>query len=113
MTVDKFSPGYGAVAAYMDTDPGFKIFRKYGWLHNFALLELQDELQQLEGLLEKCLKREEEYGYKPHLSSRRLDMKSNKKNSREGLMTKIKAKLVQYGVYCSPGGLPLLIVGLR
>ena len=77
----------------MDTDSGFKIFRKFGWLHNFALLHLQDELQELEERLEKRLKREDEYGDKAHLRSRRLDSNANE-NSRKGLLLAIQEKLI-------------------
>ena len=81
----------------MDADPGFKIFRKFGWLHNFALLELQDELQQLEERLERLLKREETYGEKINLISRRQDLLNKK--SRRDLMSAIQQKLIQYGEF--------------
>ena len=95
VTVAEYCPGYGKVAAYIDTDPSFLVFRKFGWLHNYVLLDLQDELQDLEDRLEKHDKNVNEADGDRRLRSRRLDAVSA--NSRCKLVSIIHKKLTKYG----------------
>ncbi|KAL8654573.1 MAG: hypothetical protein Q9210_001419 [Variospora velana] len=46
--VDSYQRGYATLAAVEDSDPNFLIYRKFGWLRNRLLLNLQDELVTLE-----------------------------------------------------------------
>lgn len=92
--VDKYAPGYSKVAAKMDTDPSFLIFRKFGWLHIFTLLDLQDELQLLEEDLEAHCERQYTRDESNRLRSRRLDYRN--KNSRQETIASIQKKLSKY-----------------
>ncbi len=89
--------GYGKVAAELDTDPNFLVFRKFGWLHNFVLLDLQDELQVLEKDLEELCDVFYEEGEHDRLRSRDQDYQRD--HSRETLMGRIHKKLLKYGMF--------------
>lgn len=93
--VDPHPDGYGKVAAFQDSDPSFLIFRKFGWLHNCVLLDLQDELQVLEWKLEQHNLTEQRVGNGSRLIARRLDYRGPL--SRSTIIGEIKVKLAQYG----------------
>ena len=93
--VDDFPRGYPSVAAYQDCDPILLIYRKFGWLHNHVLLDLQDELQALEEALEEHNAYTLESGEGNRLCARRLDYK--RPGSRQELISEIREKLTQYG----------------
>ena len=95
LIVKLYPPGYGKVAASIDADPGFLVFRRFGWLHNYVLLELQDELAQLEQSLESHDRNEHKHGIAKRLKSRRMDI--GMKESRHDLLTTIQKKLAEYG----------------
>jgi len=90
--VDELPDGYGRVASYMTCDKNFLLYRRFGWLHNHILLDLQDEIQMLEAELEKYHKENQDVPVK--LASRRLDYESNP--SRKELIRTIKEKLRDY-----------------
>ncbi|KAL8843887.1 MAG: hypothetical protein Q9176_001849 [Flavoplaca citrina] len=52
-SLDHYIVGYPKVAAFVNADPSFLIYRKFGWLHNRILLYLQDEIVALEYKLNK------------------------------------------------------------
>ena len=91
--MDDYPEGYGKLAAYIDCDPNFRVYRKFGWLHNRVLLLIQDELQELEEELEMCDKWEAESGDSVRLASHRED----KNAERLELFVAIKQKLDEYG----------------
>ena len=95
MEVDSHPRGYPKVAAYQNLEPAWLIFRKFGWLRNHALLDLQDELKALEEDLKYHNRYEYHRGDKNRLLSRSSDYE--RPNSREHLMIQIKEKLEQYG----------------
>lgn len=90
-----YPTGYGQVAAFQDCDPSFLIFRKFGWLHNCLLLDLQDELQMLEHHLFRHNKEEADPGGDPRrLRSRRKDYEEPR--SRKEILSEVKEKLAEY-----------------
>ena len=91
--MDQYPEGYGKLAAFIDCDPNFRIYRKFGWLHNRVLLHIQDELQKLEKELEIVDEWEAKSGDIVKLASRRSD--TNKK--RKDIIIAIKEKLDEYG----------------
>ena len=93
--MDNYPRGYPKVAAYQNIEPAWLIFRKFGWLRNRTLLDLQDELKALEEDLKEHDRYEYHRGDKNRLLSRRSDYE--RPNSREPLMIQIKEKLEQYG----------------
>ena len=94
--VNEYPVGYGKVAGIQGLDTDFLVYRKFGWLHNYALLHLQDELAQLQDDLEILDKLEFSEGNPRRLQSRRLDYNSSEA-SRKELLGKVHSKLAQYG----------------
>lgn len=94
--VDDYDPGYGKVAAIGDLDGDFLVFRKFGWLHNYALLYLQDELVQQQDEIEAFDRWESKKGDPAKLVSRRKDH-AFRESRRKELVGKLHAKLAQYG----------------
>ncbi|KAK0509130.1 hypothetical protein JMJ35_008501 [Cladonia borealis] len=94
-SVDDYPEGYGKLAAFIDCDPNFRIYRKFGWLHNRVLLHIQDELQELEEELEMIDAWEAKSGDNVKLASRREDTTTE----RLELIATIKQKLDEYDKY--------------
>ncbi|KAL2042159.1 hypothetical protein N7G274_005347 [Stereocaulon virgatum] len=93
--LNDFPQGYGKVAAIEDLDADFLIYRKFGWLRNYALLHLQDELVDLQQQLERLDKWEFRDGDYKKLLSRRKDY-ARDDSLRRNLVSKIHSKLAQY-----------------
>lgn len=91
--MDDYAEGYGKLAAFIDCDPNFRIYRKFGWLHNRVLLHIQDELQKLEDDLERIDAWEAKFGDDLKLACRRRDNNTE----RLKLIATIKEKLDEYG----------------
>lgn len=93
--VDQHPVGYGKLAAFESCDPDFRIYRKFDWLRNNALLYLQDELVELEEDLEAL--NSYDFTEKPiRLVSRRQNDGPDGLERRE-LLKKIREKLAEYG----------------
>jgi hypothetical protein len=54
--VNDFPRGYPNVAAFLDSDEGFAIYRRFGYLQARLLLNRQEELRSLESKLESLEK---------------------------------------------------------
>lgn len=91
--VNEYPQGYGKVAAIEDLDPDLLVYRKFGWLHNYALLYLQDELTELQNDLESHDRWESRDGDPQLLISRRLNHDSRRKE----LIAALHSRLAQYG----------------
>lgn len=94
--MDKYRPGYPKVAAFEDLDGEFLVYRKFGYLRNYTLLHLQDELSALQGELEGLDEWEATDGDPTMLISRRRDY-ADEESPRKELIEKIHQKLAQYG----------------
>ncbi|KAL6713931.1 hypothetical protein ACLMJK_008425 [Lecanora helva] len=94
-SVDEYPTGYSKVAGIENLDSEFLIYRKFGWLHNYALLHLQDELNELQEELEAYDKWEFRDGQPRRMTSRRLDY-GRQESRRKELMSQIHQKLKQY-----------------
>lgn len=94
--VDEYDPGYGKVAAIEDLDGDFLVFRKFGWLYNYALLYLQDELVEQQDEIEAFDKWESKNGDPTKLVSRRKDY-AFRESRRKDMVGKLQVKLAQYG----------------
>ena len=94
--MDDYVSGYGKVAAIEDLDADFFIYRKFGWLHHYALLHLQDGLAEIEEELERLDTWESKKGDPSKLVSRRTDY-AYKDSRRKELVEKLHDKLAQYG----------------
>lgn len=94
-SLNDFPSGYGKVAAIEDLDSDFLIYKKFGWLRNYALLHLQDELVELQQRLERLDKWEDKDGDYKKLLSRRKDYVKDD-SGRKTLVNEIHSKLAQY-----------------
>ncbi|KAK0509127.1 hypothetical protein JMJ35_008498 [Cladonia borealis] len=94
-SLDEYPAGYGKIAAIADLDSDFLICRKFGFLHKYALLYLQDELVEIEEDLERLDKWEFRDGDPKNLVSRRRD-RGLGHEARQKLIARLHAKLKQY-----------------
>lgn len=95
--MDSYNRGYSTLAAIEDSDPNFLIYRKFGWLRNRLLLDLQDQLVTLEEelhLLDDNDARLCDPG--KVLISRRND--ESQQTLRQELLKTIRQKLLEYGM---------------
>ncbi|MCJ1459939.1 hypothetical protein MMC28_010318 [Mycoblastus sanguinarius] len=75
------------------------MYRKFGWLHNRALLDIQDELSELEHELQYLDEYDFKDGDEVRLISRRYDyglLGTEKHSDRRNLINQIKEKLKEY-----------------
>jgi hypothetical protein len=52
-SVHELADGFPQLAAFLDSDDGFMIYRRFGFLHTRILLWKQDELREIEQSLEQ------------------------------------------------------------
>ena len=95
--MDEYPAGYGKIAAVEDLESDFFICRKFGFLHKYALLYLQDELVEIQEDLERLDKWELSDGDTKTLVSRRRD-RAVGDSRRQDLIARLVAKLKQYGM---------------
>lgn len=93
--MNEYNEGYGKLAAIVGSDPNFLIYRKFLWLHNRVLLNLQDELVELEEDLESIDRPDHETDDKRLISRRRDEAYPDSK--RKTLIKTINEKLMAYG----------------
>ncbi|KAL2056583.1 hypothetical protein ABVK25_002977 [Lepraria finkii] len=94
-SLNEYPRGYGKVAAIENLDSDLLVYRKYGWLHNYALLHLQDELAELQEELETLDRWESSDGNDTLLYSRRLDY-DQPRSIRKRIVAKLHEKLAKY-----------------
>ena len=75
-------------------------YRKFGWLRNYALLFLQDELAHLQEELKGLDKWEFRDGNQTLLVSRRHDVRPN--SYRKEVIAAVHSKLKEYGILMAP-----------
>ena len=96
--------GYPRVAAYMDSDENFMIYRRFGFLHSRILLNKQDELREIEQRLDDLdeIDSTESNASALCLQSRGKDEARTdieRKHSRQELLRMSEEKLCQYGLF--------------
>jgi hypothetical protein len=97
--VDACPEGYPRLAALLDSDENFMLYRRFGFLQARLLLNKQDELRELE----KDLDRMDKVDLKKDarlLKSREKDDAEN--GRRKKLLQEIEGKYIEYG-FISPG----------
>lgn len=92
----KFPRGYPNFAAFLDSDDGFMIYRRYGYLQSRILLEKQDELRSLEAQLDAM--DEAEMCRKPD----KLFTRDRQGEERKGLLIQIEKSFCEYGIVTLP-----------
>ncbi|KAK4943912.1 hypothetical protein LTR10_016628 [Elasticomyces elasticus] len=83
--------GYPRVAAFLDSDENFMVYRRFGYLQSRLLLEKQDDLRRLECELELMDREEFDAGDKDVLRTRDLHGQD-----RMNLLQRLEEKWVQY-----------------
>jgi hypothetical protein len=92
--VEECPKGYPQLAAFLDSDENFMLYRRFGFLQARLLLYKQDELSRLEFRLDELDKKHADEN--PQLlESRRNDDILDKK--RKALLTEVEEKFKGYG----------------
>ena len=93
--MDDFPNGYPRIAALIDSDPNFVIYRQHRFLRHRCMLHLQDELAEFEQKL-KAIDAQDAKDHKILLKSRQRD-DDEKIPKRSRLLATIQLKLKEYG----------------
>ncbi|MCJ1272029.1 hypothetical protein MMC22_011935 [Lobaria immixta] len=97
--LESYPPGYPRTACFLDSDPAFMVYRRFGTVSARLLLNKQDELRELEQLLNvmdnQSAKTSEGLSA---LSSRELDEHENfgKKQTRTQLLKVMEQRYLEY-----------------
>ena len=97
--VEECPAGYPRLAAFLDSDANFMLFRRFGFLHARVLLNKQDELRVLEKDLDE-VDRADAVEDPELLECRERDIRhqpTGRRKSRQGLLQEIEKKLSEYG----------------
>lgn len=106
-SVQEFPIGYPLQAAFQSSESSWAIYRGFSYLHSRVILELQDELRCLEKRLTESDEMDLENGNGKRLRSRNSDIlqarRENTESVRAKLITTIRDKLVNYGLWINYG----------
>ncbi|KAI9773663.1 MAG: hypothetical protein M1840_006937 [Geoglossum simile] len=93
--IDKHPSGYPRLAAFMESDESFKMYRHFGYIHTRVLLHLQCELADMETRLKVMDERDsQDESSKVFLQSQKRDSKGNPE--RGILLSEFCVKLKEY-----------------
>jgi hypothetical protein len=92
--VEDCRTGYPNLAAFLDSDESFMIYRRFGYIASRLLLEKQDEMRQLEEELD-MLDRHDETNHPDRIQTR--DLIDEDANPRRTLLKTIEEKFCEYG----------------
>ena len=94
-TVDSSPRGYPHLAAFLDSDESFMVYRRFGYLQSRLLLEKQDQLRTLEGQLDRLDARD---GREAPDNLTRRNLSEEDAAPRRDLFAKIEEKFREYGM---------------
>ncbi|KAI9870987.1 MAG: hypothetical protein M1830_003554 [Pleopsidium flavum] len=94
-TLDEYPLGYPRLAAYINSDVNFSMYRRFGTLRNRVLLHRQDELSKLEKRLKQLDVRD---NLERNTRIRSIKYDGEKDNQRIELVEEIDRKLEHYGI---------------
>src|SRR5438552_8863712 len=92
--VEDCPTGYPNLAAFLDSDENFMIYRRFGYIQARLLLEKQDEMRQLEEKLD-MLYRYDESHHQESIMTRDLDEEES--NPRRTVLKTIEERFCEYG----------------
>jgi hypothetical protein len=92
--VTKCPEGYPRLAAFLDSDESFMVYRRFGYVQARLLLEKQDDLQKLERKLDEY---DEALGRKRANFLKTRDLKPEDANPRQKILDELEMKFTQYG----------------
>jgi hypothetical protein len=87
--------GYPRLAAFLDSDESFMLYRRFGFLQSRILLHMQDELRELEGDLDLMDRRDQKR--RPGMLKSRQDDDQDS-NRRKEKISEIAKKFNEYGI---------------
>jgi hypothetical protein len=92
--VEQCPRGYPNLAAFLDSDESFTLYRRFGYLQARLLLDKQDEMRKLEEKLDEMDKEDEE-----NVSKRLItrDLKEQDAGPRRELFKAIEERFCEYG----------------
>jgi hypothetical protein len=93
--VQSYPRGYPQLAAFQNSDPNFRIYRRYGTLRNRVILYRQQELAIMEKELSD-LDKEDDEAKNGKTASYKKD-RADPESQRLKLIGEIETKLKQYG----------------
>lgn len=91
--VQSFPRGYPNLAAFLDSDENFAVYRRFGYLQSRLLLNKQDELR----ILEEELDHMDRISRESQLVTR--DLAEKDAEPRRELFARIETKFHEYGKY--------------
>jgi hypothetical protein len=89
--VEKINLGYPKLAAFLDSDENFMLYRRFGYLQSRLLLEKQDELRVLEEKLDKM----DEHDFDD--DTYQLTTREGQSDERIALKQEAEVKFKEYG----------------
>jgi hypothetical protein len=92
--VDSCPRGCPALAAFLDSDECFSIYRRFGFLQSRLLLDKQDKLGQLEDTLDRLDKREQNANPTRPMTN---DLSEEEITPRRKLLAAIEKQYCSYG----------------
>ncbi|TVY12821.1 hypothetical protein LARI1_G008946 [Lachnellula arida] len=98
LLVEQYPQGYPRLAAFLDSDENFMIYRRFGYLHARLLLYKQDELRAFEKQLDRMDRKDAYPGTQRFLQCRESDDYRVQPvgKSRKELLRKIENTIVEY-----------------
>ena len=102
MTVEDHYAGYPRVAALVDSDPNWNIYRRFGYLRNRVMLHTQAELASLEVELQKLDYRDSKEAPEVLTSMEQDDTQRDPR--RKFLLKEIETALKSYGEQAGMAG---------
>ncbi|KAF2640119.1 hypothetical protein P280DRAFT_498897 [Massarina eburnea CBS 473.64] len=92
-TLESCPRGYPNLAAFLDSDESFMVYRRFGFIQARLLLEKQDELRELEEALDRLDKKEEKADFRRPMTR---DMKKEHLKPRTQLLEILETKFTAY-----------------
>ena len=93
--VQECPEGYPQLAAFLDSDDNFMVYRRYGYLHARLLLKKQEQLRQLEEALDNM--DNDDKLAKPASLTTLKEYSAPEASERRALEEDIEKKLLEYG----------------
>lgn len=90
MEVEQCPEGDSGMAAFLDSDENFMMFRRFGWCQFRLLLRKQKEIEDME----KDLECQDNY----FRDAETREDREGISNHREGLLSDLEAKLTEYSI---------------
>lgn len=105
LQVDDYPPGYPQLAAVVNSDPNFRVYRRFGTLRNRVMFYRQHEIAKLEEKLQEMDKADDQAH--PYRNQSIRKDKADPESERQALMDEIDQKLEHYGTTQVPTYWPI------